>query len=132
MASSSKKLQRSGGVRIAKSANSCPIAAEICYVSWARCVLFHFLTEEAGMAELAERVARLEERFDGVAAAIADLKVAIKDLDSRMQVGFSEMRSESAGIRGEMNTQFRWIVGSIGSAALAILVAVLAAILATG
>ena len=88
------------------------------------------------MAELAERVARLEERFDGVTAAIADLKVTIRDLDSRMQAGFAEMRSEfrgefssihadSARIRADMNTQFRWLMGGIGGAALAILVAIL-------
>ena len=93
------------------------------------------------MAELAERVARLEERFDGVTAAIADLKLTVSELDARMQAGFAEMRGEfsairqefyreSSGIRAEMNTQFRWIMGGIGGAALAILVAVLAAILA--
>lgn len=85
------------------------------------------------MAEVVERVARLEERFDGVTAAIADLKVTVSELDARMQSGFAEvraefsaLRSESAGIRAEMNTQFRWIMGGIGSAALVILVAILA------
>jgi hypothetical protein len=32
-------------------------------------------------------------------------------------------------MRTEMNTQFRWLMGGIGSSALAILVAVLAAVL---
>lgn len=91
------------------------------------------------MAELAERVARLEERFDGVTAAITDLKVAVGKLDDRILELRSEMRSEfvavrsdAAGIRADMNTQFRWVMGGIGSAALAILIAVLAAILAKG
>jgi hypothetical protein len=98
---------------------------------------------EAGMAELAERVARLEERFDGVAVAIADLKQAVNRLDARVEAGFAEVRNEfrgefcsirtdSTAMRAEMNTQFRWIIGSIGSAALAILVAVLAAVLSRG
>jgi hypothetical protein len=98
---------------------------------------------EVGMAELAERVARLEERFDGVAVAIADLKQAVNKLDAHMEAGFAEVRNEfrvefcsirtdSTEMRAEMNTQFRWIMGSIGSAALAILVAVLAAVLSRG
>ena len=77
------------------------------------------------MAELAERVARLEERFDHVTVAIADLKEAVSKLETKMDAGFAEMRAE-------MSTQFRWIIGSVGSAALAILVAVLAAILSQG
>src|SRR5688572_15665438 len=107
------------------------------------------------MAEVVERVARLEERFDGLTTAIAGLKTTVGDLDARMQTGFAELRAEmrsefsavraefrsefvavrgefssvrgdSAEIRAEMNTQFRWIMGGIGSAALAILVAILA------
>jgi len=91
------------------------------------------------MAEVVERVARLEERSDGVTAAIADLKVTVSELDGRMQTGFAEMRNdfsavrgELSGIRSEMNTQFRWLMGGVGSSALVILVAVLAAILARG
>jgi hypothetical protein len=95
------------------------------------------------MAEMVERVARLEERQDSVAAALGELKLTVSDLDSRMQAGFAELRadmrsesvavrSEFASLRAEMSTQFRWILGGIGSAAIAILIAVLTAILAKG
>lgn len=91
------------------------------------------------MAGVTERVARLEERFDGVTDAIADLKVSVSKLDNRVAELRSEMRSEftavrgeSASIRADMTNQFRWIMGGIGSAAMVILGAVLAAILAGG
>ena len=84
------------------------------------------------MAELAERVARLEERFDGVTVAIADLKAAIGKLEARVDAGFIEVRGEFsavrsgfAGIRGDMKSNFRWIMVAGGSATLAILVAIL-------
>jgi hypothetical protein len=104
------------------------------------------------MTEVVERVAKLEERFDGMTTAIAelkgevrDLKVEIKGLDARMQAGFAEVRGEFAAVRGEMHTgfavlrsemrgemhtQFRWIMSGIGSTALAILLAILGAVLA--
>lgn len=91
------------------------------------------------MAGVTERVARLEERFDGVTDAIADLKVSVSKLDNRVAELRSEMRSEFTAVRGEsaciradMTNQFRWIMGGIGSAAMVILGAVLAAILAGG
>lgn len=66
-----------------------------------------------------------EERFDAVATSITELKSAMRDLDARMHAGFTEVRSE-------MHTQFRWVMGGIGGATLAILVTVVAAILAKG
>jgi hypothetical protein len=42
-----------------------------------------------------------------------------------MLAGFTEVRSE-------MHTQFRWVMGGIGGATLAILLAVVAAILSKG
>jgi len=95
------------------------------------------------MAEVAERVARLEERLDGMTGAMAELKIEIAELRLEMKSGFAEMRAEfsavrrefgaeGSGIRGEMNTQFRWIMGGIGGATLTIIVTAVAAILATG
>jgi chromosome segregation ATPase len=107
------------------------------------------------MAELVERVARLEERFDSVTAAIADLRGEFTDFRTEVRSEFTAVRTEMhdefkavraemhgefaavraemhggfAEIRTEMNTQFRWLMGGIGSSALAILVAVLAAVL---
>jgi chromosome segregation ATPase len=77
------------------------------------------------MAEMVERVAKLEERTDAVTSSITELRSAIRDLDTRMLAGFTEVRSE-------MHTQFRWVMGGIGGATLAILLAVVAAILSKG
>ena len=84
------------------------------------------------MAEVTERVTRLEERFDGMTSAIAELKIEVAELRAEVRSGFAEVRAGMSGIRGEMNTQFRWVMGGIGSATLTILVAVLAAILTSG
>ena len=69
--------------------------------------------------------AQLVEAEGRVTVAIADLKEAVSKLETKMDAGF-------AGMRAEMNTQFRWIMGGIGSAALVILGAVIAAILTKG
>lgn len=71
------------------------------------------------MAEVVERVARLEERVDGLTTSLIDLKQAVRDLDARMEAGFNGMRSE-------MHSQFRWVMGGIGGALLAILLAIVA------
>jgi hypothetical protein len=111
------------------------------------------------MAEVVERVAKLEERWDGLSRDMTELRQSMGDfrhevalrfdtvdrrflaLEGRMDVGFgtlhqridntnAAMTGEFAKVREEMNTQFRWIMGGIGGATLTILVAVLAAILA--
>lgn len=71
------------------------------------------------MAEVAQRVARTEERLDGLTTSLIDLKQAVRDLDARMEAGFS-------GMRAEMNAQFRWLMGGIGGALLAVLLAMAA------
>lgn len=75
------------------------------------------------MAEMIERMAKAEERMDAMAVAIEDLKQSIRDLDARMEAGFS-------GLRAEMNAQFRWLMGGIASAMLAILLAIFGAAMA--
>lgn len=72
------------------------------------------------MVELGERVAKAEGRMDALTKTMEDLKQSVRDLDTRMEAGFSNLRSE-------MNAQFRWVMGGIGSAVLAILMAILAA-----
>ena len=95
------------------------------------------------MAEVIERVAKLEERFDGVTAALAEVKAEIRDLRAEfraelqgglsgiraeMQGGFgalrAEIHAESANLRAEMQTQFRWLLGGLGGVVLAVLVAI--------
>lgn len=93
------------------------------------------------MAEVIERVAKLEERFEGLTAGITDIRVSIRDLDARMQAdfrdvraemdrGFSDVRAEMrqgvSELRTEMHTQFRWVMGGIGGAVMAILLAIAA------
>lgn len=75
------------------------------------------------MAEMIERMAKAEERMDAMAVAIEDLKQSIRDLDARMEAGFS-------GLRAEMNAQFRWLMGGIASAMLAILLTIFGAAMA--
>lgn len=72
---------------------------------------------------MVERVAKLEERFDGLAYMQADLRQTMQTLEARMDAGFVEVRGELKDIRVEMHTQFRWVIGSIGGAVIAILVA---------
>jgi len=71
------------------------------------------------MAEVVERVARTEERLDGLTTSLIDLKQAVRDLDARMEAGFSGMRSE-------MHAQFRWVMGGIAGALLVALLAMAA------
>lgn len=75
------------------------------------------------MVELVERMAKAEERMDALTNSLEDLKQSVRSLDTRMEAGF-------AGLRAEMNAQFRWVMGGIGSAALAILLAIFAAAMA--
>lgn len=111
------------------------------------------------MAEVVERVTKLEERWDGLSRDMTDLRKSMGDfrhevalrfdavdrrflaLEGRLDAGFGTlhqrldatnavMSGEFGKMREEMNTQFRWIMGGIGGATLTILVAVLAAILA--
>ena len=84
------------------------------------------------MADVVERVARLEERSDGMTGAMAELKIEIAELRSDLKGGFSEVRAEVGGLRAHMDNQFRWIMGGLGAATLAVLVAVLAAVLTKG
>lgn len=77
------------------------------------------LQSGGAMAEVVERVARLEERLDGLTTSLIDLKQSVRDLDARMEAGFNGMRSE-------MHAQFRWVMGGIGGALLAILLAIVA------
>ena len=94
------------------------------------------------MAEVAERVAKLEERLDSLTTGLAEVKAAVRDeaatlraevradmagLRAEMRAGEAglraEMQREFADLRTEMNTQFRWLMAGIGSTTLAVLVA---------
>jgi hypothetical protein len=47
-----------------------------------------------------------------------------------MRGEFAAVRSDSAGIRADMITQLRWIMGGMGGAVLALLLAMLGAVFA--
>ena len=114
------------------------------------------------MAEVVERVARLEEKYDAVRQDLADVKAAVARVDGRLEAGLRDARSESrtgladlradmnigfaehraeanalrsemtagfAAMRQEMQTHFRWMMGGLGGAVLAILLAMLSAVL---
>jgi hypothetical protein len=95
------------------------------------------------MAEVVERVAKLEEQYDAIMqrfdrvdgdvarvegrldAGLADVKQSITRVEGRLDVGFSEVRTEISDLRAEMSTQFRWVMGGIGGAVLAAVAATL-------
>jgi hypothetical protein len=106
------------------------------------------------MAEVVERVARLEERFDGVTSALTEVKESIHRVEVRLDAGLAEVRaeirdlrtgltglraemqetsaalrteinSEVAALRDEIQTQFRWLMSGLGGVVLAVLVAML-------
>ena len=95
------------------------------------------------MAEVVERVANLEARFDAhgqelvrVRDAVVSLEQKVdrrfealeekvdrrfETLDQRMEAGFAEMR-----------TDFRWVMGAIGGAVITVILAMFAAMFAKG
>ena len=89
------------------------------------------------MAEVVERVAKLEGQFktisqrftsvdtrlDRVDETLTEVKQSVVRLEGRLESGLSEVRTEIRDLRGEMNTQFRWLMSGIGAAVLASLVA---------
>jgi len=85
------------------------------------------------MAEVMERVAKLEEQFDGVSQHLANLEASIARVEDRLDARLARVEgrldSGLAEIRLEMHTQFRWIMGGIGSATLAILLAIISQML---
>jgi hypothetical protein len=113
-----KNLQCSGAGDVAGSANWISIPPEIPGVPGGHDLCCSPSDQRrVGMAEVVERVARLEERFDGMTTAIAELKVEVKDLrvevrdlDTRMRTGFAELREEmhtgSSEVRSDMQAEF--------------------------
>lgn len=99
------------------------------------------------MAELGERVANLEARLDAQSQDLAEIRESITHLDHRMEVRFAsidtrfvqmdarflqvEARLDNGfrDIREEIHSNFRWIMGGIGGAVLALLLALLSAVL---
>jgi BMFP domain-containing protein YqiC len=106
------------------------------------------------MAELGERVANLEARLDAQSQDLAEIRESITHLDHRMEARFAALDSRFASIdarfvqmdtrflqvearldsgfrdiREEIHSNFRWIMGGIGGAVLALLLALLSAVL---
>ena len=75
------------------------------------------------MADVYQRVAKVEQGYDGLSDVQKDLKESVRVLEARMDAGFSEVRAEFKSMRTEMHTQFRWVMGGIGGALLTILIA---------
>ena len=89
------------------------------------------------MAEMGERVANLEARLDAQGQDLAEIRQSIVRLDGRIERLEDKMdrRFESVDtafrlMGTEMHTQFRWVMGGIGGAVLAILLAIVGAVAA--
>lgn len=75
------------------------------------------------MADMLGRVAKVEQRYDGLSDVQKDLKESVRVLEARMDAGFAEVRGEFKSVRSDMHTQFRWVMGGIGGALLTLLIA---------
>jgi len=104
------------------------------------------------MPELGERVANLEARFDAIGQDTAEIRDNVRRLDDRMEARFQAMdekmesrflavdgrfdRLESRmtdgfrELRSDMHTNFRWVMGGMGGALLATLLAIIGAVFA--
>lgn len=94
------------------------------------------------MEELGERVANLEARLDAQSQDLAAIRESIGRLDDKVETRFAAMEPRFAAmdtrfvqletrmgagfrdIRAEIHTNFRWIIGGIGGAVLAILLGI--------
>ncbi len=94
------------------------------------------------MEELGERVANLEARLDAQSQDLAAIRESIGRLDDKVETRFAAMEPRFAAmdtrfvqletrmdagfrdIRAEIHTNFRWIMGGIGGAVLAILLGI--------
>lgn len=89
------------------------------------------------MAELGERVANLEARLDAQGQDLAEIRQSVVRLEDRvgrledkMERRFESVDSAFRALGTEMHTQFRWVMGGIGGAVLAILLAIVGAVAA--
>ena len=82
------------------------------------------------MAELGERVANLEARLDAQSQDLAEIRQSVVRLEDKMERRFESVDHAIRSVGSEMHTQFRWIMGGIGGAVLAILLAIVGAVAA--
>lgn len=93
-------------------------------------------------ADLGERVANLEARLDAQSQDLAEIRESIVGIDDKVEARFAAMEPRFAAtdarfiqlesrmdtgfrdIRAEIHTNFRWIMGGIGGAVLAILLGI--------
>jgi phage shock protein A len=74
---------------------------------------------DAGLAEVKESVVRVEGRLD---AGLAEVRQSLSRVENKVDTGMT-------GLSEEMQSQFRWIIGGIGSTVLAIILAVISQII---
>ena len=95
------------------------------------------------MAEVVERVANLEARFDAHAQELARVRDAVVSLEQKVDRRFEALEQKvdarflhveqrmDAGF-AELRTDFRWIMGAIAGAVVTVILAMFAAMFAKG
>lgn len=84
-----------------------------------------FTSVDARLDRVDARLERVDARLDRVEDRLAEVNQSISCLEGCLDGGLSEVRMEMRDLRGEMNTQFRWLMGGIGGAILAALASML-------
>ena len=96
------------------------------------------------MSEVGERVANLEARFDAVSQDLGEIRESVRRLDDRMEARFQQvdarflqvdgrferleqrMTEGFRDLRAEVHANFRWVMGGIAGAILAVVLSALA------
>ena len=91
------------------------------------------------MAEVVERVANLEARFDAHGEELVRIREAVIRLDEKMERRFEavDRRFEVLDQRmeagfAELRTDFRWVMGAIGGGAITVILAIFSAVFSKG
>jgi len=89
------------------------------------------------MAEVVERVANLEARFDAQVVQLNGIQESIVRLEDKMERRFEGVDQRFQAFERRMDegfavvrTEFRWIIGAIAGAAVTVIVTILGALFA--
>lgn len=84
---------------------------------------------EARFAALDSRFASIDARFVSIDSRFASIDTRFVQMDARFLQVEARLDSGFRDIREEIHSNFRWIMGGIGGAVLALLLALLSAVL---
>lgn len=87
---------------------------------------------EARFAALDSRFSSIDTRFVSIDARFASIDARFVQMDARFLQVEARLDIGFRDIREEIHTNFRWIMGGLGGAVLALLLALLSAVLVWG